>query len=96
MNAMAFKDSISGVEMSAVDANFASGYPNDISKEWYSRVDEYYDSQDKGNFIQSSNARSTNVCEQLPLMRQLQSSTLAASPRQRTLATPTKPSTVHL
>ena len=96
MNAMAFKDSISGFEMPAVDANFASGYPNDISKEWYSRVDEYYDSQDKGNFIESSNSTSTNVCQQLPLMRPLQSPSLAAYPRQRTLATPTKRSTVHL
>lgn len=96
MNAMSIKDSISGVEMPAVDANFASGYPNEISKEWYSRVDEYYDSQDKSTFIQSSHSVSVNVCEQLPLMRPLQSSTLAASPRQRTLAMPTKPSTVHL
>ena len=53
INAMAIKDSITGVEMSAVDGDFASGYPNEVSEEWYNQVDKYYNNQDKGTFIQS-------------------------------------------
>ena len=54
INAMTIKDPVTGVELPAFDANFASGYPNEVSEEWYSKVDEYYDSQDKGTFARSN------------------------------------------
>ena len=90
VSAMALNDSVAGAAMLAVDADFASGYPSEVSKEWYSKLDN---DQDKSKSIQSKILTFANSCEWLSVMKLLVS-TLIASPQQRTLATPTKPSTV--
>ena len=38
-----------GGPMPAIDTDkLASDYPNDLSKEWYSKINQHYDSEDKG------------------------------------------------